>query len=180
MSEKEVRKMCNSLSLATTQWKMAVAQGRLVNLWTTCVLVLCSTRDTRLCNYEIVALANIYLCPRDSIIFIRPLLNTLLDSVYPPPEEESDRQKEDEWQPEVQRLCMELQQILTRWSIWEKKQVEDFFSVAGWRRFWMGSKRLQRRPQDLRSWWSFLPLMIGRWVLDLRWEMRWWEGLEDE
>ena len=30
MSEKEVRKMCNSLSLATTQWKMAVAQGRLI------------------------------------------------------------------------------------------------------------------------------------------------------
>ena len=28
MSEKEVRKVCNSVSLATTQWKMAVAQGR--------------------------------------------------------------------------------------------------------------------------------------------------------
>ena len=82
-----------------------------------CVLVFCSTRDTRLCIYEIAALASVYLCPRDSIIFIRPLLNTLLDSVYPPPEEESDRQKEEEWQPEVQRLCMELQQILTRWSI---------------------------------------------------------------
>ena len=32
LGEKVVRKMCNSLSLATTQWKMAVAQGRLVNL----------------------------------------------------------------------------------------------------------------------------------------------------
>ena len=37
MSEKEVRKMCNSLSLVTTQWKMAVAQGRLIISYTTCV-----------------------------------------------------------------------------------------------------------------------------------------------
>ena len=28
MSEKEVRKVCNSLILASTQWKLAVAQGR--------------------------------------------------------------------------------------------------------------------------------------------------------
>ena len=32
MSEKEVRKVCNSVSLATTQWKMAVAQGRCESL----------------------------------------------------------------------------------------------------------------------------------------------------
>lgn len=72
MSEKEVRKVCNSVSLATTQWKLAVAQGR-------------------------------------------PLLSSLLESVYPMPGEESgEEERKDDWQPEVQKLCVDLQQLLIR------------------------------------------------------------------
>ena len=72
MSEKEVRKVCNSLILASTQWKLAVAQGR-------------------------------------------PVLSSLLEAVYPMSGDEGgeDQRKED-WQPEVQQLCMDLQQLLTR------------------------------------------------------------------
>ena len=38
----------------------------------------------------------------------------------------------------------------------------------------MGSKMLQRRPQDLRSWWALLTLMIGWRMLDLRWWLGDW------
>ena len=45
----------------------------------------------------------------------RPILSSLLKSVYPVPGEEgSEEQKKDLWQPEVQKLCMDLQQLVTR------------------------------------------------------------------
>ena len=68
----------------------------------------------------------------------RPMLNSLLESVYPLPGEEGD-QGRDAWQPEVQKLCMDLLQLLTRFEpiqlIIKVVFLQKCRTLSGWRMF---------------------------------------------
>ena len=70
----------------------------------------------------------------------RPMLNSLLESVYPlPGEEEEGDQGRDAWQPEVQKLCMDLLQLLTRFEpiqlIIKAVFLQKCRTLSGWRMF---------------------------------------------